>query len=203
MSFLGGVLGGIAGFVTGGPAGAAIGAISGFRGGGGTSMPMIISRPPVQPLTPLPIFNMPGTPGGAMPAGMMCPPGTACSGASYDGLCIGSCLPTGTGMMPSISGMVGLSGRCPLPAPRGYHWNQRTYCTLKHGVVPKCSKVIKNRRLNPANGHAARRAVRRITATHRLLKRIEKSIRRIKGVRSAKLPRAGGRTVSREVAIVQ
>jgi len=104
-----------------------------------------------------------------------------------------------------MGGMMGLmaSGRCPLPAPRGFHWNQKTYCTLRSGVVPKCTRVVKNRRLNPANGHAARRAVRRIAATHRLLKRIEKSIRKIKGVRAAKVPRqaAGGR--SREIAIVQ
>ena len=202
MSFLGGVLGGIGGFLTGGPAGAVLGAAAGFSRGGVRGVPMIAPRAPmITPFAPPGIFTMPGgMEGGGM--GMTCPPGTRCDGISMDGFCAGACVPYSMGGMGAMTGMLGLTGRCPLPAPRGFHWNQRTYCTLKHGVVPKCTKVIKNRRLNPANGHAARRAVRRITATHRLLKRIEKSIRRIKGVRSAKIPRqaAGGR---REVAIVQ
>lgn len=203
MSFLGAVLGGVAGFVIGGPAGAVTGARAGAAlGTRGAGMALVPAMPP-----PVPggFDNVPGQANiftRAMPPapmGMACPPGTRCAGMSMDGLCVGSCLPMGA------MGMVGLSGRCPLPAPRGFHWNQKTYCTVKQGVIPKCTRVIKNRHLNPANGRAARRAVRRIAATHKLLKRIEKSIRRIKGVRGAKLSRrsparaAGG--VERVVAV--
>ncbi len=203
MSFLGGVLGGIVGFVTGGPAGAVLGAAKGFGIG---ARPMMMPSRGLVPFTGSPVRfgeEEPSTPGMPMPMGMPCPPGTACNGPSMGSMCIGACVPYGMQSVPSGMGMVGLSGRCPLPAPRGYHWNQKTYCTLRQGVVPKCTKVIKNRHLNPANGRAARRAVRRIAATHRLLKRIEKSIRRIKGVRSAKIPRTRAAGGSREVAIVQ
>jgi hypothetical protein len=180
MSFLGTVLKGAVGFVTGGPAGA-IAALGIPSLGGGMR-----SVSPMLPATMMPFS--PPMPGGG---GMLCPAGTACSGASTDGMCIGTCKPIMPGMpmtAPAMMAMIG-SGRCPLPAPRGFHWNQKTYCTVKSGVVQKCTRVIKNRRLNPANGRAARRAVRRIAATHKLLKRIEKSIRKIKGVRQAKLPR--------------
>ena len=185
MSFLSGVLGGVVGFVTGGPAGAVTGAIAGFRGrGGGTRMMMTPAGPVVMPER---IFQMPqmfdGDGGGMamMPMGQRCPPGTSCRGASAGGICIGNCAPLVQGNL-----MVG-DGRGGMCAPRGFHFNKSRYAVCgPMGMAPACieknTKLVRNRHLNPANGRAAKRAVRRISATHRLLKRIEKSIRRIKGV---------------------
>jgi len=184
VSFLGGVLGAVGGFVTGGPAGAVIGGLGGLRKGGG-------KMPGMMPLSYMPpSAMMKGT------KGMTCPSGTACSGPSYGDLCLGSCRTIMPGMMPGTGmdlTMFGRGGACPLPSPRGTHWNKKAYCVgVGSGMptaIPACSKLIRNRHLNPANGRAALRAVRRIASTHKLLKRIEKSIRRIKGVRQVKLPR--------------
>lgn len=181
MSFIGGVLGGVAGFLTGGPAGAFAGAAAGLSRGGLRGLPLIGPRPmPFGPVGPG-IFTMP------QPMGQMCPPGTRCAGISTDGFCMGSCVQMDmpAGMMP----MMARAGACPLPAPRGFHWNRRTYCTLRQGTVPACTKLIKNRHINVANGRAAKRAVRRIVGTHRLLQRIDKSLRRIKGVKGARVSR--------------
>lgn len=45
--------------------------------------------------------------------------------------------------------------------------------------VPPGTRCVKNRRLNPANGQAALRAIRRVEATHGLLKRIDKRMQAV------------------------
>lgn len=182
MSFLGTLLKGAVGFVTGGPAGAAL-AI-------GTALTRRPAAPMIVPTLMPPTFS-PGmdifTRPMGMPMGMTCPPGTACTGTSYDGLCMGACNPIGGRMAGMMPGMAGCT-------PKGFHWNKSRYAVCGPGgmapaCIPKMSKLVRNRRLNPANGHAAKRAVRRISATHKLLKRIEKNIRAIKGIPRARRER--------------
>lgn len=127
--------------------------------------------------------------------GVTCPPGTACSGSSLGSLCLGKCdpIPGGMGVQGMPGGLtpmayaaycaaaVGPGQMRLMPSPcRGYHWNESNYATgLGSGqcqVVPRGSKLVRNRSINPANAQAARRAVRRLVGTHRLLVSIEKSI---------------------------
>ncbi len=193
MSFLGTLLKVGVGIATGGIAGGAV------------ALASTLTRRPAQPMI-VPTFMPPGFAPGmdiftrpmGMPMGMKCPPGTACSGASYDGLCVGACNPVpGTGMMLP-SAMAGCT-------PRGYHWNKSRYAVCGPGgsapaCIGKMTKLVRNRSLNPANGRAAKRAVRRISATHRLLKRIEKNIRAIKGIPRVRREREDGR---REITTVR
>jgi hypothetical protein len=51
-------------------------------------------------------------------------------------------------------------GMTGMECPKGYHWS-------KHS-----GKCVRNRRMNPMNGRAASRAIRRIKAAEKMLKRI-------------------------------
>lgn len=138
---------------------------------------------PLTPYNPMPISNYPVGQGG-----VKCPQGTTCSGLYSAGdICIGSCVPisgdVGTLNPAYQAAAAGATGRCPLPAIRGFHWNKSKYHTFgdcrrgtSAGDVGRCTKMVKNRHMNPANGRAALRAARRLKATHSLLKRIEKAV---------------------------
>ena len=205
MSFLGTVFKGVVGFATGGPAGA-LAAL-------GSSL---VRRPqitPSLPFAPQGIYTQPG--GNKPPAGQgqYCPPGTACSGASYDGLCVGTCVPIGGGGTQVIAqpgtSMVACRGRggtavMVAPAMKGFHWNTARYHVFgdcrtgtQAGDVERCTRLVRNRRINPANGHAARRAARRLNATLGLLRSIERTVQHTLGKRRTRpSKRASGRAAA-------
>lgn len=141
--------------------------------------------------------------------GSVCPPGQACHGASYGDLCLGTCVPTGaggggggggggTGIMPypgggDIQAMMaycmaqsrGKQFKVPSPCP-GFHWNTGRYHVYGdcrrgtgEGDVAPYSKLVRNRRINPANGKAAMHALRRVSATHHLLVTLDKHLQKV------------------------
>lgn len=193
MSLLGGILGGAIGFVTGGPAGAVLGVAGGLSKGGTKGVPF--AKPSIVPTIPGGFAA--GGPGSGIytrpsGGGVVCPPGTACSGASTDGLCIGTCNPIPGGVVSPATGMglVSCRGRggavVSVNSPiRGYHWNTGRYhvfgdCRKGTGAgdVEPCTRLVRNRRINPANGKAAHRAARRLNATLGLLHTIERTVQR-------------------------
>lgn len=82
--------------------------------------------------------------------------GCACGNGGKRCAC---CLPGG-GMGKTNRTGYYVYGRCGNPANATY--------------VPPGTRCVRSRRLNPANGQAAIRAIRRVEATHNLLKRIDK-----------------------------
>lgn len=207
MSFLGGLLGGIGGFITAGPVGAFAGALGGFKGGtAGARQALTGPQPGPQPFAPVPfapgsnIYTQPG--GSKSPAGVSCPPGTRCSGLlSYDNLCVGNCVQITTGGGGGVAqpgtGMVACRGRggsatMVAPAIKGYHWNHGRYYVFgdcrtgtSPGVVEACTKLVRNRRVNPLNPHAARRAIRRLHGIAGFIRSYDKALGKLaRGVRS-------------------
>ncbi len=139
MSLLGRLARGAIGFATGGPGGAAVGLLSPGPGGGRPR------RAPVQ------IGRVGISPGDMWPGGR---PGVTFAppvGAPTPG--------TGTNRvahhMPTMNGKGG---------PSGYHLNKTGY-HLKDGTyVAPGTKWVKNRRRNPMNARALRRAIGRVDA---------------------------------------
>jgi len=79
------------------------------------------------------------------------------------------------------------SMKIPSPCP-GYHWNTGRYYVFgdcrtgsQPGPVEAATRLVRNRRLNPANAQAARRAVRRLGATYSLLRSVERSLVKLGG----------------------
>lgn len=59
----------------------------------------------------------------------------------------------------------GESGYMPAgPSPSGYHWNKADYFLRDGTFVPKGTKLVKNRRRNPANIRATNRAISRVAS---------------------------------------
>lgn len=140
------ILGGIAGgFLTGGPGGALLGGVGALVGGGG--------RP------------APPSPSGGGPFG---PYGVT------GGITIGG--PNGIG----IGGRIAPTGYAPAGgapagggAPKGYHLNKHPLPACKsHGAVPARSIYVRNRRMNPLNPRALRRALSREKSARKLLSKL-------------------------------
>lgn len=53
-------------------------------------------------------------------------------------------------------------------APAGYHWNKSGYFLKSGEYVPEGTKLVKNRRRNPANPRALSRSISRINSAKRL-----------------------------------
>ena len=87
------------------------------------------------------------------PGTVQCPPG---SSPGPGGFC--------TNPITGTVGRNGGSGQPTVACPGGYHLNKQGYWTAQ-GYVAKGTKWIKNRRMNPLNPRAARRAVRRLRGT--------------------------------------
>lgn len=87
-----------------------------------------------------------------------------------------------------------------MPSPcSGYHWNRGRYYVFgdcragtSPGVVEVGTRLVRNRRINPANAQAARRAARRLNGTLTLLRAIERTTSKIVG-RTARRSRGGCR----------
>lgn len=74
--------------------------------------------------------------------------------------------------------------------PAGMRLNRSTYVTRGGGtsrwpqglqVHPKGTECVTRRKINPGNGRAAVRAVRRLVAFHRLTQRVERQLRKAAG----------------------
>jgi len=50
------------------------------------------------------------------------------------------------------------------PAPSGYHWNKADYFLRDGTFIAKGTKLVKNRRRNPANSRATNRAISRVAS---------------------------------------
>lgn len=139
MSLLG-TLGGIAsGFLTGGPAGAVAGGIMGAFGSP--------SRPAGVALTP--------------PSGSPFGVGVGINAGGPNGIT----LRLGTPNVVNGGQSVGAGG-----APRGYHLNKHPLAACKsHGAVPARSIYVRNRRMNPLNPRALRKALHREKAARHLM----------------------------------
>lgn len=146
---IGGALkGGIGAIFRGGNpiTGAIGGAVSGWKGGGGSGGgPVMQSRPGTQPV-PLPALPQVGS----MP--VIPTPGVA-----------------GLAQRLVPGGRTGFEVAMPAPAmnggrPAGYHLNKTGYWLRDGTYVPPQSRWVKNRRRNPLNPRALRRAVARIDA---------------------------------------
>lgn len=95
---------------------------------------------------------------------------------------------------------------CPMPVGRGqvrimpspcagYHWNRGRYYVFgdcrtggQAGVVDQATRLVRNRRLNPANAQAAMRAARRLNGAASLLRRIERITGRLVGRAARRTP---------------
>lgn len=140
------VLGGIAGgFLTGGPGGALLGGIGALVGGGGKPAPQ---PPPGGPFGPY------GVTGGITIGGP-------------NGIGIGGRIaPTGYGPGTVPAGTAG-------GAPRGYHLNKHALPACKsHGAVPARSIYVRNRRMNPLNPRALRKALHREKAARKIMSKL-------------------------------
>lgn len=184
MSFLGGLIGGITGFLTGGPIGAVAGIVGGATAGsaGGAITAGVAGVTPYR--SPVPQAG--GTSSAALPS-------VGLSGPMYQQF-MGS---RGTAMaapfaapMPAPSGggaptvaVQQADGSTALCTLRGHHLNKSHYFRKPHGLaenigtwggaveVPKGTTCVKNRRLNVANPHALRRALRRARGFEKLAMR--------------------------------
>lgn len=157
--------------------------------------------------------------GGLIPGGKSsCPPGTACSGPSALGICLGACKPFPLqgpgGVLPGETqcpagfrlepgpgnrlqcveeqaGQVGTGvtttagGTCPgvCLSPGGQRGRLKTV-TQKGQLVTRC---VANRRVNPMNPRAARRAVSRLNGAVKQLRNIESLV---KGIPIQRAPRS-------------
>jgi hypothetical protein len=65
--------------------------------------------------------------------------------------------------------------------PSGYHLNKSTYFLCDGSCVPRATRCVKNRTINPANSRAGRKAVTRMNRYYSELKRTEKSLKRLAG----------------------
>jgi hypothetical protein len=164
-SFLGGAIGAIGGLVTGGPGGVVAGAQAGAKignaltGGGGQTPPT---------------GNLPGKAFGGFSFGPELP------GGSSGGMANGAPCATGTGLMGIWNSMTGQCTTC----TKGYHLNRsvlaptRGHCGqgARSSFVGKGTTLVRNRRMHPLNSKAARRAVRRLHAAHRMFSKIDRLV---------------------------
>ena len=163
-NFLGGAVHAVSGVVShlGIPGVSGIaGVVSGLTGG---STP---AAPPVQPFQGG-LVNIGGG-GVAVPSpfgniGL----GTGPGSFGYNPLTAG--LSPGTGMTP----YQGDTALAVLGKYKGYHLNKSTYVRRRGGLqlVQKHTIPVKNRHLNPGNGRAAQRALRRLHAFSRMARKI-------------------------------
>ena len=149
MSLMG-TLGGIAGgFLSGGPIGAITGGLTAAFGG----KPSNPVGPPVPSGGPFGGYGV--TVGGNV-------------GGPYGITVGGTMAPTAYGPR-SLPATAGAGGQ----APRGYHLNKHPLPACKsHGAVPARSIYVRNRRMNPLNPRALRKALHREKAARKLMSKL-------------------------------
>lgn len=152
--FIGGVAK-TAGGIIGGPIGGVLQAGGGLlTGAPKAAQPPIVSRP----------FG--GTLGIQTPVGFGGSLGVNVGAQRYTGVPI-----------PMRSAPGGYPMMAPDLPPKGYHINKSDYFLKDGTYVPAGSRYVKNRRMNPANGRALRRSIRRAKSFDNLVKRNRKNLR--------------------------
>lgn len=81
--------------------------------------------------------------------------------APVTGVRMGGLMPGGEKPYLALDRAGGMVGG---PCPSGYHWNKADYFLRDGTFVPKGSKLVKNRRRNPANSRATNRAISRVAS---------------------------------------
>lgn len=177
MSFLGTLARGVAGFVAGGPAGAAAAVLSAPKKPGGGAVTI--------PYNPIPVVT-PDSVKTTRSVSLM-PPGYQSTTTAY--------YPGGDTITNP-----GALGTFNAACPTGFRMNKSRYVTRGGGTSrwpvglqlhEKGSVCVRRRSINPGNGKAATRAVRRLVAFYRLSNRVAKQLRR--AAAGAKLGRGGRR----------
>jgi len=107
----------------------------------------------------------------AAAARLVCGPGKFKLG----GVCVdpSAALPFGDPLfsaVPEMNGMMENGMMAGRPAVSGYHWNKSGYFLKSGEYVPAGSKMVKNRRRNPANPRATSNAITRIKGAKRYAK---------------------------------
>lgn len=158
-----GIAGAVGGLFTGGPAGAVLGGVAGAFGGG--------SKPPAAPMPATGGFTFSGPFGTGVTA---YPGGFGVTGFGA-GVTFGK--PPGTAMVGS-GGAVTKGTSCG-SCPGGYHVNRHTLNATRGGcgraplpVRPPGTWCVRNRRMNPLNGHAAMRSIRRLKSARKAMRHI-------------------------------
>jgi hypothetical protein len=161
---LGGIVGGVKGLITGGPTGAVIGAARGYASAAtGKQPPGTNTTLPGPQIVP-PARGLVGGPPGGVGIGYF-PQGGGGVGMGYFPPGPGGGGPVGT-MDPGQFGQF-IPGLCGM---KGTHTNKSSYFKQVPGNplagvrIPKGTVCVKNRRMNPANGRAVARALRRAYA---------------------------------------
>ena len=147
--------GAVGGYVKGGPVGAATGAAV-----------AIFTPPRVNMPTPASVGNPAGLP--------VVPPYGGFGGASVGtGVSIGG--PSGVNVHWGAS--VGRGAGAPASqggaCPSGWHLNKHPLgATKRHGAMPARSMCVRNRHMNPLNGKAAMRSIRRLKRSAKISRKI-------------------------------
>lgn len=146
-SFGGALMGGVKGFLSGGPVGAVAGVVQSF---GGAQPGTAVATIPQSPMRP-PTFGGFGVGGNVSIGGSQ-------------GIQLGYGLNVGGGTSVAATG-----GQC----PSGYHLNKHPLAaSKKHGAVPARSICVANRTMNPMNGKAAVRSIRRLKRSSKIARKI-------------------------------
>lgn len=145
----GAVIGGATGLLTGGPLGAVGGALKGSD---------IIKGPTAPSLPGLGTLPISTTAGGLTLPGFIQQKPT--------GVSVGGLLPGGAKPYVGLDYGGGQNGATMKP-PGGYHWNKTDYFLRDGTFVAAGTKLVKNRRRNPANSRATNRAISRVAQAKR------------------------------------
>lgn len=102
------------------------------------------------------------------PGGNPQPPTPGPTGGIYD-------LPVVGGVAKGFYDLThpGANGKCGV-CPSGYHLNKHPLgATKRHGALPARSMCVRNRHMNPLNGRAAKRSIRRLKGARKAFRGIE------------------------------
>jgi len=195
--------GGVVGFISGGPAGAVAGAATGLFGGGSGGGPVPATGPNIPilraPMGPIRGFAPQEPVAQGQTGPLTCPGGMSPTPVDIKGpfgitrgtriICqptqpqeffpaTGTTLPATTPVMPMQAGNGCATGCCTASGQRGKP-NKTGYYVKGGAYVAPGTRCVSRRSINPANGKAAVRAIRRVEATHNLLKRIDKRMQAV------------------------
>lgn len=216
VGFLGDIGRVAGGFLLGGPAGAIAAGVSVLARGKPAGTPQIQIRPPIPGG-----HNVVPWAGGAIASADSVIASRGPFGTSNRVGVYGPRFQIGGGYGAGGSGGVPVGGggggmvqyqvpSCPMPVGRGrvaimpspcagYHWNRGRYYVFGDcrtgsyaGTVEPGERLVRNRRINPANAKAAYRAARRLNGTVTLLRKIERVTRKLVGGSKSRTGRSSG-----------
>jgi len=184
-------LGGATGFLTGGIGGAVTGAAAALRSSPAAGVAVQRVHAQLSPglqgtLTNyqrgVPVGRLnPGAVAQLRSRGLIAGPGMTGLNLPFRGPA-GAGINTPAGRLSAFEAPMAVNGK----PPAGWHWNKTDYFLRDGTFVPAGSKLVKNRRRNPLNPRALRRAVGRIDAG-----KVWQS--KMRGIETEKFTKAGSR----------